>query len=209
MKCKVAILGTLLMLCLAFAASARDDYKKHPGYVDFEVMGIFGEVESTVEVFLKGPLLDLVAKSMIDEEPELSETISRLEYIHVQTFPLDDIDISRVEKKVEQVAKRLEKSGWEIVVRVRDREDDEHVYVYLLPRNDQTISGLVVMVIEDDENAVFVNIVGDINLKQIGRLGRKFDIDELDDIDWDEDWEKSKDWQWDWDDDDEEEDEDD
>ncbi|MEX0601036.1 MAG: DUF4252 domain-containing protein, partial [Rhodothermales bacterium] len=75
-------------------------------------------------------------------------------------------------------AKELEAQGWETVVRVR--EEDQRVNVYMKVRDD-VIAGLVVMVLEpdDEEGAVFVNIVGDINPEQIGRIGRALDIDPL------------------------------
>jgi hypothetical protein len=44
------------------------------------------------------------------------------------------------------------------------------------------IAGLVVMAVEPGDEAAFVNIVGDIDPAQIGRLGRKFDIEPLDSI---------------------------
>ena len=214
MKTKVTLIAILIIVCAASIALAKDDYKKHPGYVDFDMMGVFGEMEASVEVFLKGSLLKIAARATAEEDPELSEMIENLKFIHVQVFPLDEDVYGKVEKKVNQVAKRLEKSGWEMVVRIRDRDDDEQVNVYFLPtRNDEIISGLVVMVIDDMDEAVFVNIVGDLDPVQIGRLGNKFDIDGIDDIDWDEDWnhkskKRTKRYHHDDDDDDEESDDD-
>ena len=45
------------------------------------------------------------------------------------------------------------------------------------------ILGLVVMTLDKHDQAVFVNIVGTIDLKKIGKLGAKFDIPSLDKID--------------------------
>jgi hypothetical protein len=189
MKTKAALITILIIVCAASIVLAKDDYKNHPGYVDFDMMGVFGEMDASVEVFLKGSLLKIVAGATRDEDPELSQMIENLKFVHVQVFPLDEDVYGKVEEKVNQVSKRLEKSGWEIMVRVRDRSEDEQVNVYFLPtRNDEIISGLVVMVIDDMDEAVFVNIVGDLDPAQIGRLGEKFDIHGIDNIDWDEDW---------------------
>ncbi|NIM18843.1 MAG: DUF4252 domain-containing protein [Candidatus Latescibacteria bacterium] len=188
MRVKIAVLGMILVMAFSATSMAEEDYKKHPGYVDFETMGIFGKVESTVEVFLKGPLLSLVSAATEEEDPELSDAISKLKYIHIQAFPLEDVDVSKVAGKIKDVAKQLEQKGWETVVRMRD--DEENVHVYLLPtKSGEEINGLVVMVIEEDNEAVFINIVGEIDPKQIGRLGRKFDIKTLENIqrDMDED----------------------
>ena len=47
----------------------------------------------------------------------------------------------------------------------------------------RVIAGMVVMVVSpEDDETVFVNIVGQIDPEQIGRIGRKFDIDPLDEM---------------------------
>ncbi len=50
--------------------------------------------------------------------------------------------------------------------------------VYLKPTSDG-FSGLTVLTMDNNE-AVFVNIVGNINLEAISKLGERFDIPELD-----------------------------
>jgi hypothetical protein len=60
------------------------------------------------------------------------------------------------------------------------REEGEVVHVYLLPGKKDVIHGLVVMVVEEDDEAAFINIVGDINPVEIARIGRAFHIDSMD-----------------------------
>ena len=68
---------------------------------------------------------------------------------------------------------------------MRVRDDEEHVHVYVRV-NDEVIAGMMVMVISsDDGETYFLNIVGDINPEQIGRIGRRFDIEPLDDMKFD------------------------
>lgn len=179
MKRMGILLSALLLVALRSSLWAQEEYTKQPGYVDFSAMGIFGEEESTVEVFLKGPLLRLVSEATKGEDQELADMLSRLKLIRVQVFPLRRERAEAVKKKTDEMARRLEKEGWEMVVRVRDR--DENAYVYLKTAKDR-IAGLVVMSVEPGNEAAFVNIVGDIDPEQIGRLGRKFDIEPLDSI---------------------------
>ena len=47
---------------------------------------------------------------------------------------------------------------------------------------EELIEGLVVTQVQKNGEAVFVNIVGDINLETISRLGSKFDIPGIDDL---------------------------
>jgi hypothetical protein len=191
-------LSTCSMLAVAFLALAfgigplsaatamaapEQDYTKMPGYVDFGSMKVFGDVEATVEVFLKGSLLALAREAVADEDPELQDMLANIQYIHVQVFELDDVDTKQVMTKTKEIAKQLDQKGWEIAVRVK--EDDEHVYVYLLPGKNDDIAGLVVMVVEDDDEATFVNIVGNIDPVNIGKIGRAFHVNSID-IDFDD-----------------------
>ncbi len=162
----------------AVSADPGDAYKKFPGYVDFEALGIFKGAETTVEVFLKGPLLALAREAVKHDEPELAAVLDGIKLIRVNVFPLDRDKGEGVARKARELGAKLEKQGWDIAVRVR--EEDEEVYVYLLPgKSDEDIEGLVVMVVEDDQ-ATFVNIVGHIDPAQIGRIGRSFNIDGID-----------------------------
>jgi len=176
-------IGTIAVLAHACLAAAADEsYKKHPGYVDFASMGVFGDLEATVEVFLKGPLLDMAKGALANEEPEVADAISKIEYIHVQQFELDRNAAEEVAKKTKELAKQLDAKGWEVVVRVR--EHDEQVYIYMLPGKDsQLIRGLVVMVVEEDDEATFVNIVGDMDPRNLGRVTGAFGHYDLDDFD--------------------------
>jgi len=187
MSKRVLICSVVFVAILALfgpvASAEKTDYTKLPGYVDFGAMEIFGDVEATVEVFLKGSLLAMARAAVAEEDPELEHMLANIQYIHVQVFELDDVDSDKVMSKTKEVAKELDKKGWEIAVRVR--EDDEHVYVYLLPGDNDNIAGLVVMVVEDDDEAAFVNIVGNINPENIGKIGRTFHMDSID-IDWDD-----------------------
>ena len=174
----LALAIAVLAIAPQTVIAADKEYTKLPGYVDFDAMGIFKDAESSVEVFLTGSLLILVREAVKEDDPELSDMLANIQYVRVQVFPLDDVDSDQVMVQAKQMAASLEKKGWEIAVRVRD--DDEHVYVYLLPGKDNNIEGLVVMVVEEDDEATFVNIVGDVDPAKIGRIGRSFDIDAMD-----------------------------
>jgi hypothetical protein len=172
--------GIAVAILAAYVPAAADtasdeSYKKSPGYVDFEP--IVGNMESKVEVFLKGSLLVLAREAVRDDDPELSDLLSKITYVHVQVFPVDETTASALKEKTRDVAKHLEKKGWEMTIRVR--EEEEQVLVYLLPGKGGEIQGVVVMVVEDDEDAAFINIVGDINPAEIGKLGRAFHLDSM------------------------------
>ena len=184
MKFKVILVCTLIILGVAVSAFAgdRDSAKGHPGYVDFDALDIFGDTEAKIEVYLKADMLKLLAGFVKNEDPELFDMINKLLLVRVQVFDLDYDLADEFVNRSKKTVKGLDKEGWERIVRVN--EGDEVVYVYLKPSDKfESINGIVVLVVEDDE-AVFVNVVGEIHPDDISRLGEHFDIDELDDIDY-------------------------
>ena len=166
-------------------AAPKDDYTKMKGYVDFHALGNFDEADARVEVLLKGSLLVIAREAMSHEDPDLARILAGIKLVRVNVFPMDDDEGDAVVGKLKGFAQELEKKGWEVAVRVR--EEDEHVYIHILPGENDKIEGLVVMVAEfnngrrhRDHEFTFVNIVGTINPEDIGRLGRAMDIDDLD-----------------------------
>lgn len=187
MKVKTVILCAFLVLALAASASAQKkkapagDYTKHPGYMEFDTKAIFGGAEPKVEVYLRQPMLNLVSKFAENEDPEMVEVLGKLQLVRVQIFNSDDESFQKFATESSAAVKALDSKGWERVVRVR--EDNEQVYVYLKPSPDyEFIQGIVVIAAEDDDDAIFVNIVGDIHPDDIDILGDRFGIDELDSI---------------------------
>jgi hypothetical protein len=176
----------LLSVTVAASVAAKDkgkavDYTKHPGYVDFDALDIFSDEDAKVEVYLKQPMLNLMSKFIEHEDPELFEMFGKLMLVRVQVFEASRELTAKFETESSKIVKTLDDKGWERVVRVR--EHDEQVYVYLKPSEGyEWIQGIVVIAIEDYDEAVFVNIVGDIHPDDIHRLGEHFDVEELDSI---------------------------
>lgn len=163
-------------------ATAQADLRKEPGYLDLAAVEEWFDTEPWLEVNIKGALLSLITEaSKAEEDPELTSILSKLKAIEVRGYPLKASMFEDIDRRTSLLAKRLEAQGWETVVRVR--ENDERVNVYL-KSDGKTIAGLVVMVLDptDDDGAIFVNIVGDIDPQQIGRIGQKFNIDPLTDF---------------------------
>jgi len=186
MKFKTILLCVLLTFALVVTATAKDkkkavDYTKHPGYVSFDALEIFGDEDAKIEIYLKQPMLQLVRKFVEQEDPELFEILGKLQLVRVQVFEATRDASEKFEAESSKTIEALDKKGWERVVRVR--ENDQLIWVYLKPSEDyEWIQGIVVIAMEDYEEAVFVNIVGDIHPEDINKLGEHFDIEELDSI---------------------------
>jgi len=177
--------GMLVFLFLPLGGAGasgqpKEDYSKYPGYVDFRGLGMFAEEDAVVEVYLHDALLNMVAQMSSFADSELSSMLGKLKLIRVQKFRIDDQKMPQVDRKIDELAAKLEKDGWMRAVRVR--EDDQNVNVYFKFGGEKVL-GITVMAVEGGETAAFVNIVGEIDPAAIGRLGHRFDIDELDKID--------------------------
>ena len=162
-------------------AEEDKEIKKHPGYVNFDEIEIPGDAEETVEVYVKGPLLKLIARATEDDDPGLADVLSKLLMIRVNTFSIDRELIDKLKPKINKIENQLKDQKWEKVVRVKDRHDLVNIFIKV--DNQDRIVGLVVMAIEDEDEAVFVNIVGETDWRSIRKIGHKFDIDELEDLD--------------------------
>jgi hypothetical protein len=156
--------------------AADSDLENHPGYVDFSTLTAIAATEPTVEFTLKAPLIILITILISNQDNEAADFISKLIRVTVNVFESDDIDVDEVASPMSAMAEDLDSAGWDRVVRVR--EDENHVDIYFrLVSNADVIYGIVIMVAEPREK-VLVNIVGDISA-----LGRRFEFDELVDLD--------------------------
>lgn len=171
------------VLVFTFAAALfaqKSDYTKYPGYIDFGDFESLEKGEEITEVVIEEHLLKMVAKLAKNKEPELSDMISGLKLIRVNTFEVSGDTYQKLEQRAEKIDKDLMGKGWDRIVKTRSR--NEFANVYIKTQGDENIVGLAVATVEKDGEAAFVNIVGTINLETIGRLGDKFDIPSLDKV---------------------------
>jgi hypothetical protein len=166
------ILTGLFCTLLALPAMAQEDELKDlPGYVDFgDLSATYGDPKITIN--LGGTMLGFVGMMSSAESPETSELISKLKGIRVQIYSMDE-DASAAKDQFGKTRKGLKSSGWEPVVQIN--EDDEQVLVYM-KMEDDNMEGMTVMVV-DDEEAVFVNIIGQLNPAELGKVMESFDVD--------------------------------
>jgi hypothetical protein len=179
---KILIFTTFfLTLGASLFAQQNEDYKKHPGYVEFGDIEELTHAEKTVEVLLKGPILRFVANAAQNVDPSMARLVRTVELIKVDTFSIEKEDLEDMKKIIRKVSKKMDTDKWERMVRVK--EEDEVVEIFVQFGEADELRGLVIMAIGEDDKAVFVNMAGSIDPSQLGRLAEKFDVPEVGSID--------------------------
>lgn len=168
------LLWALLIALSVTAAMAAPQVETMPGYVELNLNDLpeTEEARSSVEVFLRKPLLDMVSAAVRHDDAEFAQLLDRLHLIQARIF--EDSPSPLLDEAITRTIKELDQKAWERVVRIR--EADERIDLYLKP-DGETISGLFVAVRQGDgQEIVLVNIVGDIRPEELGRIGAKFNI---------------------------------
>ena len=162
--------GLFCMLLTLPVIAQEDELKDLPGYVDFgDLSATYGEPKVTIN--LGGTMLNFVGMMSSGESPETSELISKLKGIRVQIYSMDE-NSDAAKSQFSETKGNLKSSGWEPIVQVND--DDEQVLVYMKAVKGN-MEGMTVMVV-DEEEAVFVNIIGQLNPAELGKVMEQFDV---------------------------------
>jgi len=170
MKSRLLIAGLAAMLALP-AVAQENALKDFPGYVDFgELTSIFGE--PTVQIAVGESLLGLVGSLSANEDPEAAELFKRLNGVRVNVFETQQMADGAVDY-VKNVSSQLSNLGWESVVTVNSA--DEQVRIFMKIEQDR-VQGITVMAVEENE-AVFVNVIGSLSADELGKVMDNFDID--------------------------------
>ena len=183
-KHTVAMTAALLVLIpIGVGHSQTAPPPPDPGSVAIEDLGAFGPDGAEVEVDLQGPMVQLVAAATSESDPDVSALLRSIRRIRVLSG-VPGGEWTETRDRLEQAVIDLERSGWSRIVRVRD--DDELVYVLVLPVGDR-FAGMTVLVLDGPDEASLVNIAGDIDPATIGRLSAVLDdvpdLDELAEMD--------------------------
>jgi len=174
-KAAVALVFLVLSLVSSHVFGEDEDYSRMAGYVDLSGLEGFKRGDKSVEVYIRKPLLSLVSAMSSEEDPALSNLIGNLALIRVEVFEADPGEVNRIEQLIGRISRKMTSEKWEKLVRARDKE--ERVEIFIKSDND-SISGLMIVAMDGLE-ASFVNIVGEIDLNLLGKLGAKFNLPAL------------------------------
>lgn len=136
--------------------------------------------KETVNITLDGPLLQLAGQFLSSKNPEdqrVKNIISKVKAIHVRTFEFDKAG-EYSEGDVAAYRSQLRSPAWSRIVDTVNREDREHVEVFVKQDKGQ-VAGVAIIAAEAKELTI-VNIDGTIDLAQLAALGGQFGIPKID-----------------------------
>ena len=168
-----AVTVLTLLLCASAAGGQQQALSELPGYFPFEELDILARDELSVEVNLSKPLLRLVAAATRKAEPEFAELLESLDAVRVRVAPSGDVDLERARAAVGKASRWLEDKGWQVVVRTREHGEEIFIYTREL---DGEIAGMAVLVVDDAGDVAVINVVGKMDLDQLGKLSEALDI---------------------------------
>jgi hypothetical protein len=168
----------ILPFALFFAASVGVTQPPPAGLVPLDELNLFPRDQLSVEVNLAGGMLHLIAAAAKDD-PDFSALVGGLQAINVQVFPLKGVKAETIKPKIDHAVRWLEDRGWKANVRLR--EGGEETFIYM-KEQDGKIVGLTVLTFNPGDEAAVINIAGRIDPAQIGRLGRKLDLPQLEKV---------------------------
>ena len=158
------LLAGLLLAVQATAGGVKD----MPGYIDLSWIEIPDEAEEIQDIDLGPVLLGVAADAEEAGDSELAQALAMVKSIRVKAFSADGIDPGRIDKMVKKVQAMLKKKDWERLVYVKDNDETLTISTKY---QDGDMVGLMVVAFEDDEEVAFVNVVGNLDLATLLKLG--------------------------------------
>jgi len=154
----------------AAMATPAEPRKDQPGYVSFsELAAAYGEPRVMINI---GSSLLRLASAMDHKEPLAAAALSRMESVRVHVYDTHG-QTGPASERMNAVASMLVSDAWEPIVRVR--ESGEQVEIFVM-QNAERIQGITVMAV-DGEEAVFINVLGDIDPSELSGLLEHVDVD--------------------------------
>jgi hypothetical protein len=169
-----------LLIIVVPIRSQTSDVTNEPGYFDLGDLSSLESSTGVTELILEEDLLSVLATISNEKDPNIMAILEGLKLVKANVYKVNNGNLSELKDRVNEIDSRILNSDWKRIVRTRSSEEIANVYIKL--NGDKQIVGLVVTSVEQGGDAAFVNIVGNIDLATIGKLGKKFHIPSLDGV---------------------------
>jgi len=143
------------------------------GEVDFgDLSSAYGEAK--VEINLNKNLLSMAGVFAAKDDPDSAEMLKNIDKITVRVYPTKGKPQPAM-KVIDEVTKSIRKAHWDPIVSVNDNGQKVRIFA---KTTDNKMDGMVVMVVDNNNEgeAVFINIVGQIDPQKLSELTQKFNV---------------------------------
>lgn len=151
-------------------------YAAVPGFVDLEFINIPDDADEIQDIDLGPVLKDVVRDAKANDDLEIAELLSMVTNLRMRAYSLDKYTTDEAREYKDVVAKRLKADDWNTLMKFKD--GDELVTISTKYHDDNMV-GLTVVVFEPEEEVLFINVVGDLDLGKLMRLASEMDTDDL------------------------------
>ncbi|MCH8325906.1 MAG: DUF4252 domain-containing protein [Bacteroidetes bacterium] len=175
---KYLIKTFLLAACIfVLTVNAQDDndYVNEPGYADFGTLTSFYKGDDVTEVFLDEHILKMMSKLSGENDPEMKKLLTGLKLVRVYSFEVPKESRLKLKNKIGEIDKKLLNEKWYRIIKIKEKNGYTNVYLKS-SADENNVVGLAVVSLDSNGEASFINIVGNINLDNLGRLSDKFNI---------------------------------
>jgi hypothetical protein len=173
-KHSVAILCGALSLCASASTLAADGQLKLPNFDS-----LADKASESVTITLDAALLGMATRFLDPAKPDDAaaiEAIKGIKGIYVRKYTFEE-DFAYPQTDVEMVRKQLGAPGWQQLVQVRSRKEQQKVDIYILVEKERA-NGLAIIASEPREFTI-VNIVGSVDMRKLHELEGQFGIPKL------------------------------
>lgn len=177
---KLKLIITTIVVLSFNIFSQTTDVTNEPGYVDFGDFSAFENSTKVTEVILDEDLLSVLATMSDADDPNIMAILNGIKLVKANVYEISDDNKNRLRERINEVDSKLSNTKWKRIVKTRGEDEIANVYIKL--NSDKKIIGLAVTNYEQNGEAAFVNIVGNIDLATIGKLGKKFGIPQLEGV---------------------------
>ena len=159
---------------------AKDDgdavTRSQSGYLDLDRFVSENSGNVKTEVFLHSNILQMAARLVRQAEPEFAKMLESIALIRVVDLEFQDSDVGSIDNRSSALLSSMRDGSWQTLVRTRN--GDERTEICMQSRDPDRIDALAIVSGRGTRLSV-VNIVGEIDLEKIVRLGEQFNIQSL------------------------------
>jgi len=177
MKTKKAFFTVALFLCATLYAQTTD-YTKEPGFFNYEKELTVKLGNAITEVYLEEPMLKMISQMTKDDKEGISTVLDALKLVRVNEYQTEKKDSLQIEADFESMNKKLQSQKWSSIIKTKNR--GRYANIYVKEGSNGEYLGLLLIALDRNAKATFVNIVGKINLETFGKISGQLGIPNTD-----------------------------